>query len=188
MPTSTIPYLRQLLIKNFRCCKLLQKNSSFKFIATSIIVKICQLRHDMTDFLEKFLIPSNGPKIEHCHKRNKPEPKGSFPSFGLFLLLLFASYSFVLSAHITSVNTVNIRIRLLGPLQYDVSHRYFQLWGLRSTPLSMKSLPVYTNLWLYIRYVPLFLSIHRSECHSRLPFSHGLQPCTYKSNTLYVLF
>ena len=33
----------------------------------------------------------------------------------------------------------------------------------------------------------LFPSKHRSECRSRLPFSHGLQPCTYKSNTPYLL-
>ena len=35
--------------------------------------------------------------------------------------LLFASYSLVLSAHITStVNAVIIRIQLLGPLRHDV--------------------------------------------------------------------
>ena len=37
------------------------------------------------------------------------------------MLLLFATYSLVLSAHSTrTINAVIIRIQLLGPLQYDV--------------------------------------------------------------------
>ena len=95
-----------------------------------------------------------------------------------FCFLLFASYSLALSAHSTStVNAVIIRIRLLGPLRHDVWPPYplgiSSFWGQVSAPLSAKLLPVYTDLWSYVRYVPLFLSIHRSECCSRLPFSRG---------------